>query len=318
MKKEIKQKFESIKGLIGNTPLVEIKYSFKGKIGKVFAKLEWYNLTGSIKDRVAYQILFDAYKFGHINSDSTVYEITSGNMGISLSAICNLLGNKCEILMPKNMSEERKKIITLYGAKLNLVENFDEGFKLCKKLEKQGKFIAHQFENESNFFAHYSTTGKEIYDKLKTRKLNAFVAGVGTSGTLSGVGTFLKEHKKLKVVGIEPQNAQILSKNPPYSKHKLQGLSDEILPKLYDEKLIDYIIQINDDDAIAMSQKLAKELSLGAGISSGANFLGCVLFGGNCATTFADSNKKYLSTDLSHPITTKLVDDIKLLSIKSL
>ena len=119
-------------------------------------------------------------------------------------------------------------------------------------------------------------------------------------------------------MGIEPQNAQILSKNPPYSKHKLQGLSDEILPKLYDEKLIDDIIQITDDDAIAMSQKLAKELSLGAGISSGANFLGCVLFGGNCATTFADSNKKYLSTDLSHPITTKLVDDIKLLSIKSL
>lgn len=318
MKKEIKQKFENIKNLIGNTPLVEIKYSFQGKIGKVYAKLEWYNLTGSIKDRVAYQILFDAYKFGYINEDSIIYEVTSGNMGISLSAVCNLLGNKCEIFMPKNMSEERKKIITLYGAKLNLVENFDEGFKLCNKLEKQGKFIAHQFENESNFLAHYSTTGKEIYDKLKTKKLSAFVAGVGTSGTLSGAGAYLKEHKKIKVVGIEPQNAQILSQKPPYCKHKLQGLSDEILPKLYDKKLVDKVIQITDDDAIAMTQKLAKELSLGAGISSGANFLGCVLFGGNCATTFADSNKKYLSTDLSKPIHTKLVDDIKLLSIKSL
>ena len=220
--------------------------------------------------------------------------------------------------MPKNMSEERKKLISLYGAKLNLVDSFQDGFKLCKKLEKQGEFVAHQFENESNFFAHYSTTAKEIFAKLKNRKLDAFVAGVGTGGTLSGVGTFLKEHKKAKVVGIEPQNAQILSQNPPYQKHKLQGLSDEILPKLYDKKLVDGIIQISDDDAIAMSQKLAKELSLGVGISSGANFLGCVLFGGTCATTFADSNKKYLSTDLSKPITTKLVQDIHLLSLKTL
>lgn len=316
MDKKIQQKFKNIKKLIGNTPLVAIKYAFDGKISTVYAKLEWYNLTGSIKDRVAYQILFDAYQTNKIDENTVVYEITSGNMGISLSAICNLLGNKCEILMPKNMSNERQKILSLFGAKLILVDNFKKGFEMCNELEKQGKFIAHQFENKSNFLAHYNTTGKEIFLKLKKRKLDAFVAGVGTSGTLSGAGTFLKQNKGAKVIGVEPQNARILSQNPPFSNHKIQGLSDEILPKLYDNKLVDKIVQVSDDDAIAMSQKLARELSLGVGISSGANFLGCVLTGGNCATVFADSNKKYLSTDLSKPTTTKLVESIKLLSVK--
>lgn len=318
MEKQIENKFKQIKNLIGNTPLVQIKYSFGGKTQVCYAKLEWYNLTGSIKDRVAYQILFDAYKCGAIDNSTTIYEITSGNMGISLASICNILGNKCEIIMPKSMSDERKKLIKLYNAKLTLVDSFQDAFKLGEKLESRGCFIAHQFENQSNFKAHYSTTAKEIFEKLKTKKLNTFVAGVGTSGTLMGVGSFLKKHCNCTVVGIEPENSPVLSGKPPFSCHKIQGLADEKLPKLYDKTLVDKVIKINDSDAISMSQKLAKELSLGVGISSGANFLGCVLAGDKSATVFADDNKKYLSTELSTPVYSELVSSIKLIDIKVL
>lgn len=318
METQILKIFKNIKNLIGNTPLVEIKYNFRGKQGKVYAKLEWYNLTGSIKDRVAYQILFDAYKTQKINRSTTVYELTSGNMGISIAAICNILGNDCKIIMPKTMSEERKQLISLYGAKLILVDDFLQGYVLCDELEKQDNFLAHQFENKSNFFAHYHTTGKEIFEKLKHKKVDAFVAGVGTSGTLMGAGLYLKRHKKCQIVGIEPQNAQILSQNPPFNNHKIQGLSDQRLPKLYNANIVDNIIQISDDDAIKMAQKLCQKLSLGVGISSGANFLGAVLSNKICVTTFADDNKKYLSTDLTHPTYSGLVDEIELLSYKVL
>lgn len=318
METQILKTFKNIKNLIGNTPLVEIEYTFRGKTGKVYAKLEWYNLTGSIKDRVAYQILFDAYKSHQINQSTPVYELTSGNMGISIAAMCNLLGNDCKIIMPKNMSDERKKLINLYGAELILVDDFLQGYALCDELEKQGNFLAHQFENKSNFYAHYHTTGKEIFEKLKHKRVDAFVAGVGTSGTLMGAGLFLKRHKKCQVIGIEPQNAQILSQNPPFKNHKIQGLSDQRLPKLYNSNLVNQIIQINDNDAIKMSQKLCQKLSLGVGISSGANFLGAVLSNKTCVTTFADDNKKYLSTDLSHPTHSSLVDEIELLSCKVL
>mgnify|MGYP004653595559 CR=1 FL=1 len=316
MENNVLEKFKKIKGLIGNTPLVEILFEYKGKQRKVYAKLEWYNLTGSIKDRVAYQIMLDAYKSGAIDERSTVYELTSGNMGISIAGMCNLLGNKCEIIMPKSMSEERKKLIELYGARLVLVDDFLSGYALCDELEKQGKFLAHQFENKSNYYAHYHTTGKEIFEKLKHKKVEAFVAGVGTSGTLMGVGKFLKKWKKAKVIGIEPDTARILTGKKPLAKHKIQGLSDERLPKLYDSKVVDEIIQIGSDDAIKMSQKLCKELSLGVGISSGANFLGAVLSNKTCVTTFADDNKKYLSTDLARQVESKLVDQIKLISCK--
>lgn len=316
MEKKIEAKFKAIKKLIGNTPLVKISYIFRGKKQSMLAKLEWYNLTGSIKDRVAYQILFDAYSLGKIESNTKIYEITSGNMGISICAMCNLLGNECEIIMPKNMSEERKSLIKLYGAKLTLVDDFKQGFKLSEKLEKEGKFFAHQFENESNFKAHYFQTGREIYNK--THIVKQFVAGVGTSGTLMGVGSFLKQKLKAKIVGIEPQNARILSNVCPFKPHKIQGLSDQKIPELYNPNLVDEIIQISDNDAIAMAQKLCRKLSLGVGISSGANFLGCVLAGDKSATVFADDNKKYLSTDLTKPIKSKLVDEITLLDIKVL
>ena len=309
-------KLKKIKGFFTNSPLAKIKVEFLGEVKYVYAKCEWFSLTGSIKDRVAYQIFYDAIKENKINKNTKIVEVTSGNMGISVCAIANLLNLKTTILLPKNMSEERKKILRLYGANLIEVEDFKSAFLKCKEFENQGYFCPHQFENNSNFKAHYFITGKEIFNKLKNEQVNNFVCGVGTSGSLSGCGYYLKKHLNLKVVAIEPENSKILTNTPPFKKHKLQGLADEIVPKLYSSKLVDTVISITDEDAISMSQKLCRELSLGVGISSGANFLGAVILPDNNVTIFADDNKKYLSTDLTNLKSTKLTQSIKLLGVE--
>lgn len=310
-------KFKNIKKLISNTPLVEIQYKFENKINYIYAKCEWFSLTGSIKDKAAYQIFYDAYKNKLLKTGDKIVEVSSGNMGISICAIANLLNNPVTILMPKNMSEERKLLIKQYGATLVETDNFKEAFSLIKTYEKQGYFCTNQFANTSNSKAHSQITAEEIYEKIKDKKVKTFVAGVGTSGTLSGIGEKLKQRLNISVVAIEPYNSPILSGQKSPGKHKLQGLSDEIIPDLYDPKLIDKIIPITDEDAIAMSQKLCKELALGVGISSGANFLGAILTKKKSITIFPDDNKKYLSTDLSNPISTPLVDKIELISIKT-
>lgn len=307
----------SLKKLTSNSPMLQITYKFKNKTRNVFAKCEWFSLTGSIKDRVACNIFCNTMANGALKAGDKVVEVSSGNMGISLAAIGNLLGLKVTILMPKTMSLERQHLIKLYGAKLVLTQDFEQAFELCKKYVKRGYFCSNQFANKSNFDAHFGITAKEIYNKTKFKNVAAFVAGVGTSGTLSGTGKFLKA-KGYKIVGIEPKNARILSQKPPYKHHKLQGLSDQKTPELFDKNITDQVLQITDNDAIAMTQKLCKELSLGVGISSGANFLGCVLTGQNCATVFADDNKKYLSTTLTKPAKSKLVDKITLTKIEVL
>lgn len=311
-------KLNKLKKLVTNAPIIDITYKFNGTINHVYALCGWYSLTGSIKDRVAFQIFSDAIKNKQITSKTKVVEVSSGNMGISVCAIANLLNIETTIIMPKTMSEERKKLIELYGANLVLVEDFKSAFKLCEEYENNGYFCPHQFENVSNVDAHYKTTGKELYNKLKNQPVSTFVSGVGTAGTLMGAGKFLKEKLNLKICAIEPKNAPILSRTSQLKKHAIQGLSDEIVPKIYNENIVDEIIQITDKDAIAMSQKLCRKLSLGVGISCGANFLGCVLSGGNSATVFADSNKKYLSTNLTQNVQSKLVDKIELISVKVL
>ena len=307
-----------IKKLVSNSTIVDITYKYEGKIKHVFAECGWYSLTWSIKDRVAYQIFDDAIKTNKISKNSKIVEVSSGNMGISVCAIANLLGLKTTIIMPKSMSEERKKLIKLYGAKLILVDNFKDAFKLCSKFEKMGYFCPHQFKNPSNTLSHYKFTGNALLNKIKHKNVSVFVAGIGTSGTLMGAGKLLKEKMKLKIIALEPKNAPILTKTVPLQKHAIQGLSDEIVPQIYDENLVDEIIQIDDNDAIAMSRKLCKELSLGVGISGGANFLGCVLSKLSSVMVFADCNKKYLSTNLTQNVQSKLVDKIKLISISVL
>lgn len=305
----------NIKRLVVNSPMVKISVEYKGIIKNIYAQCGWYSLTGSIKDRVAYQIFEDAIRLNLINSNTKVCEATSGNMGLSICAISNLLGLETTIFLPQSMSEERKQLLKMYGAKLIETKDFDSAFKLCKEYEKMGYFCPHQFENISNVNAHYNITGKEILAKIVDRNVTNFVSGVGTGGTLTGVGKCLKEKLGIKVVGLEPNMSRILSKRKPYCHHKIQGLADKFLAPICDTSVVDNIIPIRDTDAIAMAQKLCKELSIGVGISSGANFLGGVLAKGDSVVVLPDDNKKYLSTDLSKDVNSVLVDNIKLISL---
>ena len=305
------KKFEYLKNFIGKTPLLHVKIKFNGKIKDIFVKCEWYNFSGSVKDRAALNMLKNAYLEGKFKENQEIIEVTSGNMGISLAAIGSFLGTKVKIFMPLAMSEERKKLITLYGANLVLCENFSECFKMAEEYEKQSHaFYTRQFENIYNKLAQQEIA-KEI---LKNENVDSFVSGVGTSGTLSGVGEIMKKKGKM-VFAIDPASSSLLTLGYSKGNHKIQGLSDGIIPKLYDEKLIDKIIPIPDEDAIAMARKL-NSYGISCGISGGANFLGSVLSSGKrVATVFADDNKKYLSTDLSKNIHTDLVDSIEFLEI---
>lgn len=309
-------KINTLHKLVSNEPIIEITYKYLGVKRKAYAGLEWFSLTGSIKDRVAYQMLRDAYILGKLHKGDRIVEVSSGNMGLSLVAVGNIMGNPVTIIMPKFMSEERKKLLNLYGGELVEVDNFTSAFKLCEEYKRLGYFCPEQFNSPSNSISHESITAHHIYRKTRKKHIDTFVCGIGTSGTFSGVGKILKEKLNIKVIAIEPLNARIVSNVRPFRKHALQGLSDEKLPGLFDKNICDDIIQISDKDAIAMTQKLCRELSLGVGISSGANFLGCVLSMSNSITVFPDDNKKYLSTSLSTPITTQLVENIELLSFK--
>lgn len=306
-------KLESLHSLIGNTPLIKIKYKYNNNIRYVYAKLEWYNLTGSIKDRVALGIISNAYKTNTLTPHQTIVETTSGNMGISLSAIGNYLGHPVVIFMPKHMSKERQEILKLYGAKLILLDSFADCFREANiYAKKHNAFLSLQFENIDNPLSHYSSTAIEISEKITPKY---FVAGVGTAGTLMGVGKYLVEHFDSKIIAVEPKSSLILSSGYSHGHHKLQGLSDDIIPNIYDKNLVNDIISVSDEDAIAMAQKLSSTLGLGVGISSGANMIGAILSNKKeVVTIFTDDNKKYISTDLVYPTISKLVDSVELIS----
>lgn len=310
------EKFKSLEHLIGKTPLIIIKYKYKGVIKTACCKAEWYNLSGSIKDRVAYTILKNAYNEGLLKENTPIVEVTSGNMGISFAAVSRYLGNKMIAVMPKFMSEERFKILRMYGAELDLTEGFIEAFEKAETYKDA--FLPHQFENKYNALAHYLTTAPEI--EKQTDKYPCFIAGVGTAGTLNGCGSYFKEKHNSKVFALEPLQSSILTLGKSLGSHKIQGLSDEIIPGLYPKDIVDDIIRVDDNDAICMAQKLAKAFGIGVGISAGANFLGCVISGMDGAlTVFADDNKKYLSTALSdNTLKSEFVDSIELISFDAI
>ena len=294
---------------IGNTPIIKINYKYKGKEDFIFAKLEAFNLSGSIKDRVAFYIVKEAYRRGELKKGMEIVEATSGNTGIALSAIGKFFGNPVHIFMPDWVSKERVKIMEMYGAKVSLISKEEGGFTKAVKeskeyAKKNNAFLSNQFENKDNILAHYETTGNEIISSLG-EDVDAFVSGIGTGGTLIGVGKKIKEvNKNAKVYALEPHKMALISQNQIVGEHKIEGIGDEFIPKIIEEnkEIIDDIILINDEDAINMSKKLAKELGLGVGISSGANLIASILLKGNkkkIVTVFADDNKKYLSTDLS-------------------
>ena len=305
--------------VIGNTPMINITYRYKGRENNIYAKLEMFNVTGSIKDRVAYYIIKNAKEKRILKDNMPIIEATSGNTGISLSALGAYYKHPVYIFMPDWASKERIELMKLYGANITLISKEEGGFIKCveeaKKLAKElNGFLANQFENEDNILAHYETTGKEILEQLDGRKIAGFVSGVGTGGTLIGIGKRLKEtDNQIKIYALEPEKMPILSKGKILGQHRIEGIGDDFVPDIFkrNTEIIEKdILLINDEDAMNMARKLAKELGLGVGISSGANFIGAVLSQerleeneeGNIVTVFADDNKKYLSTDLGKGI----------------
>lgn len=296
---------------IGNTPLIKIKYQYKQKTNYIYAKLESYNLTGSIKDRTAYYIITKAKERGTLKENMPIIEATSGNTGISLAALGRYYHHPVYIFMPNWVSEERIKIMQSYGAKVTTFSHQQGGFKRCIQearslAQKLNGFLANQFANQDNLLAQYETTGQEIVNELP-EDIGGFVSGVGTGGTLMGIGKKLRRvYPDVKVTAIEPDSMPLISKNRIIAPHKIEGIGDDFIPDLIDKNEIDKVILINDNDAINMSRKLAADLGLGVGISSGANFLGSLLLQDEIktpvVTVFADDNKKYLSTDLAKPI----------------
>lgn len=313
-----------LENLIGNTPMVKIRYKYQGVEGYVYAKLEYYNYTGSIKDRMASYILTKAGEQGLLKAGQPIVEATSGNTGISLSALGAYYHHPVHIFMPDWASRERVELMKLYGANVYLVSKEEGGFKeAIKRSEKLAAeiegFLPRQFANVGNIEAHYQNTGAEIVSQLP--HIDTFVSGIGTGGTLMGVAKRLKEYNSdIKIVALEPDKMPILSQGKIIANHKIEGIGDDFIPEIVDPKLIDDIILIDDEDAINMSRLLAKKLGLGVGISSGANFLASVLAEGKVVcTVFADDAKKYLTTDLTKEINHNpkfLSNQLELLSLE--
>lgn len=279
----------------------------------VFAKAENFNLTGSIKDRMAYGILHAAYRRGDLSPGQRIVEATSGNTGISFAAIGRALGHAVTIYMPDWMSRERVDLIRSLGADVRLVSSDEGGFlgsiRMTEELAASdpGVFLPRQFANDDNIVSHETSTGPEIWEQLRLvgRHPDAFVAGVGTGGTVMGVGRYLRHRSpNIRVHPIEPAESPTLSTGCKIGRHRIQGVSDEFVPPVIDLKSLNSIVDVHDGDAILMAQKLSSGLGLGVGISSGANFLGALLVQARTqseatvVTVFPDSNKKYLSTDL--------------------
>lgn len=307
------KRIAGLSSLIGNTPLLAIKFKYKGENRTIYAKAENLNMTGSIKDRMAFHILSNAYKRGVLKNGDRIIEATSGNTGISFAAIGRAMGHPVTIFMPDWMSDERKNLIRSMGADIRLVSKEEGGFlgsiSMAEELSKSisNSFLPRQFSNEDNLDAHYTTTGPELWWQLRYRNLrpDAFVAGVGTGGTIMGVGNFLKEqNSEIKIHPLEPSNSPTMSTGHKVGKHRIQGISDEFIPSIVQLNKVDSIVSVDDGDSIIMAQKLSMELGLAVGISSGANFLGALKIQNEIGskaivvTVFADSNKKYLSTDL--------------------
>jgi cysteine synthase A len=306
-------RFKNLKHMIGNTPMLAIDFTFRGKRRVIYAKAENVNLTGSIKDRMAFHILKKAYERGEIRPGDTIVEATSGNTGISFAAIGRALGHPVVIFMPDWMSQERVALIRSLGAKIVPVSREQGGFLGSIRLTEEfacretNVFLPSQFSNCANVEAHERTTGPEIWWQLSFNSMrpDAFVAGVGTGGTIMGAGRFLKRQQaSIRLHPVEPAESPTLSTGRKVGQHRIQGISDEFIPSIVELDHLDEVKAVHDGDAILMAQKLASRLGLAVGISSGANFLGALMVQNELGddsvvtTVFPDDNKKYLSTDL--------------------
>lgn len=297
--------------LVGNTPLIRVNNLIKKDELKadVLAKLEYFNPAGSVKDRIAKEMIQDALEKGLINENTTLIEPTSGNTGIGLSAVATALNLKIIITMPETMSVERRNLMKAYGAELVLTPG-SEGMKgaiaKAKELASQieNSFIPGQFENPANPTAHYKTTGPEIYEQTEG-KVDIFVAGVGTGGTISGIGKYLKEkNPEVKVVAVEPASSPVLSTGKG-GAHKIQGIGAGFVPETLDTKIYDEIITVENEDAFATGKEMAKTEGILVGISSGAALYAAKELakreenaGKTIVVLLPDGGDRYLSTPL--------------------
>ncbi len=296
---------ENVIDLIGNTPLVSLR-QMTGL--SIYAKAEFLNPGGSIKDRVAKNMIEQAEKSGELRPGMTIVEPTSGNTGIGLAFVGVRKGYRVIIVMPENMSEERKKIIRALGAELVLTppeESIDGSVKKAEELAAQmgNCFIPQQFVNPNNPAIHYNTTAVELYDQLEG-KVDIFVSGLGSGGTLQGIGKYLKEkNPDLKLAAVEPKNVSALLGHEP-GLHSIQGIGDGFIPDVLDTSLIDDIIEVTDEDAIRTARELASVQGLLCGTSSGANVWACKMLAEKygkdkvIATVLADRMERYFSTGL--------------------
>ena len=300
-----------ISELVGNTPILKLNnYVTKNQLkANIFAKLEYFNPAGSVKDRIAKAMLFKAKEDGILKPDSVIIEPTSGNTGIGLASLGTSLGRQVILTMPETMSIERRNLLKAYGAKVVLTPGglgMKGAIAKAEELAKEYKnaFIPSQFENQANPNAHYLTTGPEIYQQLEG-KIDIFVAGVGTGGTISGIGKYLKEkNPSIKVVAIEPAASPVLSKGTP-GPHAIQGIGAGFVPNTLNTDIYDEIITIENEAAFATSRAIAREEGVLVGISSGAALYGATVLakrienaGKNIVVLLPDTGERYLSTAL--------------------
>ena len=291
---------DNILDLIGNTPLIRLKGE------NVFAKAEFLNPGGSIKDRVALSMLEGAERDGRLNGDSIIVEPSSGNTGIGIALVGRLKGYRVRIVMPENMSQERKMLIRSLGAELVLTpadDNIVGAVERARQIaEEDGRvFVPQQFENPDNPRVHYEETAHELWRQM-TGDIACFVAGVGSGGTLQGVGKFLKEHKpEVQIVAVEPKNVSAILGHEP-GLHQIQGIGDGFVPAILDLSLVDDVVEVTDEDAIETTRQLGRDYGLLVGISSGANVWAArqmaAQLKGNVATVLPDRAERYFSTSL--------------------
>jgi len=290
---------DNVLDLIGDTPLVRLKGE------NIFAKAEFLNPGGSIKDRVALAMLEGAERDGRLNPDSIICEPTSGNTGIGVALIGRMKGYPVKIVMPEGMSEERKKIIKALGAELILTpdeQSIEGAVRKANEIAADPRvFVPQQFQNPDNPRCHYEDTAHELWRQIRG-DVDCFVAGVGSGGTLQGVGKFLQEHKPdAKIVAVEPKNVSALLGHEP-GLHQIQGIGDGFVPAVLDISIVDEVIEVTDEDAIETTRQLGRDLGLLVGVSSGANVWAArqlaKRMGGNIATVLPDRAERYFSTAL--------------------
>ena len=301
---------KSLTELIGNTPLLELtNYNQEKGVSNIVAKLEYFNPAGSVKDRVAYAMITDAEERGLLTPDSVIVEPTSGNTGVGLAFVGTAKGYRVILTMPETMSEERKRLLRALGAQLVLTpgaKGMKGAIERAEEIAAQTPhaFIPQQFANQANPEIHRKTTAREIW-RDTDGNVDIFVAGVGTGGTVTGVGSALKEHNpNLKVVAVEPKDSPVLSGGQP-GPHKIQGIGAGFVPKVYRSDVVDEIIPVDNDDAFATSRFVAKKEGLLVGISSGAALYAATILaqrpenkGKRIVVLLPDTGERYLSTSL--------------------